>query len=94
MLPRTPLPGHSCPAYHVRAKESGQECPQRPVRGKNPPDHQTIKQPANPKFISESGIFTREDMTRLGAMGVDAVLIGEALMRERDIEAKLRELIG
>ncbi len=33
-------------------------------------------------------------MVKLGAMGVDAVLIGEALMRERDIEAKLRELIG
>lgn len=46
------------------------------------------------KKVSESGIFTREDMTRLGAMGVDAVLVGEALMRERDIEAKLRELIG
>ena len=48
----------------------------------------------NAKFVSESGIFTHEDMTRLGAMGVDAVLVGEALMRERDIEAKLRELIG
>lgn len=47
-----------------------------------------------PKFVSESGIFTREDMTNLGAMGVDAVLVGEALMREQDIEAKLRELIG
>jgi indole-3-glycerol phosphate synthase len=46
------------------------------------------------KKVSESGIFTREDMIRLGAMGVDAVLIGEALMRERDIESKLRELIG
>lgn len=46
------------------------------------------------KKVSESGIFTRDDMTRLGAMGVDAVLIGEAFMREQDIEAKLRELIG
>lgn len=46
------------------------------------------------KIVSESGISAREDMVKLGAMGVDAVLIGEALMRERDIEAKLRELIG
>ncbi|MCX6343724.1 MAG: indole-3-glycerol phosphate synthase TrpC [Armatimonadetes bacterium] len=46
------------------------------------------------KSVSESGIFTREDMVNLGKMGVDAVLIGEALMREDDIEAKLRELIG
>ena len=46
------------------------------------------------RFVSESGIFTREDMVRLGAMGVDAVLIGEALMREEDIEGKLRGLIA
>lgn len=44
------------------------------------------------RIVSESGIFTRADMAKLGAMGVDAVLIGEALMREQDIEAKLREL--
>jgi len=47
-----------------------------------------------PKLVSESGIFTRADMDRLGEVGVDAVLIGEALMREKDIESKLRELIG
>ncbi|MCE5197626.1 MAG: indole-3-glycerol phosphate synthase TrpC [Armatimonadota bacterium] len=47
-----------------------------------------------PRIVSESGIFTREDMVRLGEIGVDAVLIGEALMREDDIEAKLMELIG
>lgn len=46
------------------------------------------------KMISESGILTRDDLVKLGATGVDAVLIGEALMRERDVEAKLRELIG
>ena len=44
------------------------------------------------KKVSESGIFTRRDMIELGAMGVDAALIGESLMREDDIEAKLREL--
>ncbi|MCE5313728.1 indole-3-glycerol phosphate synthase TrpC [bacterium] len=47
-----------------------------------------------PKLVSESGIFTHGDLVNLGAMGVDAVLIGEALMREDDIEVKLRELIG
>lgn len=45
------------------------------------------------KKVSESGIFTREDMLQLGNLGVDAVLIGEALMRENDVGAKLRELI-
>ena len=44
------------------------------------------------RTVSESGIFTRDDMIRLGELGVDAVLIGEALMREDDIAAKLKEL--
>jgi len=44
------------------------------------------------KIVSESGIFTRADMEMLGNLDVDAVLIGEALMRERNIEAKLKEL--
>lgn len=47
---------------------------------------------AGSKLVSESGIFTRDDMARLGEIGVDAVLIGEALMRSDDIEARLREL--
>ncbi len=47
-----------------------------------------------PRIVSESGIFTRNDMEKLAALGVDAVLIGEALMREGDVETKLRELIG
>lgn len=46
------------------------------------------------KMVSESGIFEQDEIIRLGWMGIDAVLIGEALMREDDIEAKLRELIG
>lgn len=44
------------------------------------------------KIVSESGIFTRKDMLELGKTSVDAVLIGEALMRENNIEQKLREL--
>jgi len=45
------------------------------------------------KKVSESGIFTHGDMVRLGKIGVDAVLVGEALMRASDVGAKLRELI-
>ena len=45
-------------------------------------------------FVSESGVSGREDTARLEAAGVDAVLIGEALMRASDIAAKLRELRG
>ncbi|MFQ3548215.1 MAG: indole-3-glycerol phosphate synthase TrpC [Armatimonadota bacterium] len=42
-------------------------------------------------FVSESGIFTRDDVKKLAEAGVDAVLIGEALMKEDDIINKLRE---
>jgi len=44
------------------------------------------------KVVSESGISSRADLQRLGDAGVDAVLVGEALVRGRDVEAKLREL--
>jgi len=33
-------------------------------------------------------------MARLGSLGVDAVLVGEALMRLDDVESKLRELVA
>lgn len=50
--------------------------------------------PENVKFVSESGISCREDIVRLEAIGCDAVLIGEVLMRAPDTAAKLRELRG
>ena len=45
-------------------------------------------------FVSESGIKDASDVERLKASGVDAVLVGEALMRASDKKAKLRELRG
>lgn len=42
-------------------------------------------------FVSESGIKTPADMTALKKAGVDAVLIGEALMRAADKKALLDE---
>jgi indole-3-glycerol phosphate synthase len=45
-------------------------------------------------LVSESGIRTREDLLRLEAAGVRAVLIGETFMRAPDIGAKLDELHG
>ncbi len=47
-----------------------------------------------PMLVSESGIFSREDVLRLQDVGVHAVLVGESLMREQDIGAKVRELLG
>ena len=43
-------------------------------------------------FVSESGVETAEDMKKLCEAEVDAVLIGEALMRAADKKAKLKEL--
>ena len=50
--------------------------------------------PAGTTVVSESGLRTREDLERLAAAGVDAVLVGEALMRSPDVEAACRELTG
>lgn len=44
--------------------------------------------------ISESGIETRDHVVRLRDAGVDAVLVGEHLMRHPDVGRKLRELLG
>jgi len=44
--------------------------------------------------VSESGIYTREDVLRLKEHGVHAMLVGEALMRENDIAVKIRQLLG
>lgn len=48
----------------------------------------------NVLFVSESGIRDAVDIVRLREIGVDAVLIGEALMRSPDKKAKLAELRG
>jgi len=45
-------------------------------------------------FVSESGIKTREDVKRLEEIGVNAVLIGETLMRSRNKKAELNLLRG
>jgi indole-3-glycerol phosphate synthase len=50
--------------------------------------------PAGTTVVSESGLRTRGDLERLAAAGVDAVLVGEALMRSPDVEAACRELTG
>jgi indole-3-glycerol phosphate synthase len=46
--------------------------------------------PAGTITVSESGLRTPADLDRVATAGVDAVLIGEALMRSADVEAAAR----
>lgn len=48
--------------------------------------------PSESLVVAESGFRTREQLDRLSSAGVDAVLVGEALMRAPDIEAACRAL--
>jgi indole-3-glycerol phosphate synthase len=50
--------------------------------------------PGGTVVVAESGFRERAQLERLAAAGVDAVLVGEALMRSADIEAACRELTG
>jgi indole-3-glycerol phosphate synthase len=50
--------------------------------------------PADALLVAESGIHTRTDVLRLQEAGVDAMLVGESLMREADIGAAVRRLLG
>jgi indole-3-glycerol phosphate synthase len=45
-------------------------------------------------FVAESGIKTHADVARLAAAGIDAILVGESLMREADIGAAVDQLMG
>lgn len=50
--------------------------------------------PADKVIVSESGISTPEDLSRLEPCGVNAVLVGEALVTASDTAAKVRSLTG
>jgi len=50
--------------------------------------------PAGKTVVSESGYSTRDQLDSLEDVGVDAVLIGETLMRADDIEDACRRLTG
>lgn len=45
-------------------------------------------------LVSESGIESREDVQKLKDKGADAVLIGEALLRSKNIAEKIKELMA
>jgi indole-3-glycerol phosphate synthase len=50
--------------------------------------------PPGVSVVGESGIKAREDVTRLEDIGVDAILVGETLMRSTDVGAAIDSLLG
>ena len=50
--------------------------------------------PTDKIVVSESGINTHEDVMKLKEAGVNAILVGESLMRSPNIGDKVRELLG
>ena len=50
--------------------------------------------PDNALLVTESGIFTPLDVTRLERCGARAMLVGESLMRQADVTAATRALLG
>ncbi|MEK6794828.1 MAG: indole-3-glycerol phosphate synthase TrpC [Spirochaetota bacterium] len=52
------------------------------------------KVPSGRCIVSESGIASYDDVTRVRAAGVHGVLVGETLMRSSDVKAKIWELKG
>jgi len=45
-------------------------------------------------LVAESGIHTRADVVRLKQCGAAAILVGESLVKQGNIPAKVKELIG
>ncbi len=52
-----------------------------------------VRIPGNVIVVAESGIHSAADVDEIALMGVDAMLVGEALVTAKDVGAKVRELV-
>ncbi len=50
--------------------------------------------PAGTIAVAESGIFTADDIRTVAGYGAHAVLVGESLMRQENVEAATKSLLG
>ena len=50
--------------------------------------------PAGRDLVCESGLFTPDDLNRMGDAGINRFLIGESLMRQQDVTAATRGILG
>ena len=50
--------------------------------------------PTDRVLVSQSGMFTREDVIPLDESGVDAIQVGTSLMKDDDMKGQIRRLLG
>ncbi len=50
--------------------------------------------PEDALLISESGLYTHQDLLRMASAGVSCFLVGESLMRQSDVSAAVQALLG
>ena len=56
-------------------------------------EHVAAVAPKSALLVGESGIKTRSDVVRLQKAGVNAILVGESLMRSSSISSSINQLV-